>query len=233
MRIRIFFKFIFLLLISQNLCVITFAQTYTLNPNDSIVISGMLEDQQTLTIEQQNISGDTLQLAWVKISESVPALWESYVCDNSFCYTSLADSGMMQPFAPSGNGFLLVHFTPHVNYGTAVVRYAVWDVNTPNLKDTLTFILDVSNPSGIPDSEIESLFSIYPNPASGSININSKSKKEFSVELINENGEMVYSIHNVSGHVTLDVKSAQGIYFVQLATSSKRFCKPVLIQQVK
>ena len=36
-----------------------------------------------------------------------------------------------------------------VNYGTAVIRYAVWDVEFPDEPDTLTFIINTLDLSGI------------------------------------------------------------------------------------
>src|SRR5262245_48617705 len=116
-----------------------FSQSYTLSPGDSISSSGLLADLAILSIEQHNQSVDTLVLKWQKVSESVPAYWDAAVCDNRMCYTTLEDTGTMIPVAPGNFGFLQLHVTPHVNLGTAVVRYEVWDSSNVALRDTLTF----------------------------------------------------------------------------------------------
>jgi len=120
-------------------------QTYTLLPNDTVTVNAVMEDLQTLSIQQINVSSGVVQFKWKKLSATVPSNWEASTCDNRFCNTSLADSGMMVPVDPEDYGFLLIHCTPHVNYGTAVIRYAVWDVSFPNDQDTLTYIIDASS----------------------------------------------------------------------------------------
>lgn len=129
------------------------AQSYVLVPSDSIAMSGWMEDNQTLVIQQRNISNDTIRFQWELVSEYVPSQWEASVCDNSFCYTSLVSSGTMTPVAPAESGKLLIRFTPHVNPGTAIVRYVVWNSNAPTTRDTLTFILTAASTSDITNND--------------------------------------------------------------------------------
>ena len=118
-------------------------QNYAIIPNDSIEITGVLEDLQTLSIQQENAISDTIYLGWEKVSAIVPEFWEASVCDNSLCYASLLDSGLMNPVFPGEYGLLLIHCTPHVMGGTAIIRYCVWDLSDPDNKDTLTYTLHV------------------------------------------------------------------------------------------
>ncbi|CAN5618435.1 hypothetical protein BH11BAC1_BH11BAC1_20120 [soil metagenome] len=147
-----------LLMVTGN----SIAQTYSISPNDTIQLTGALEDLQTLSISQINTSADTLNLMWRKVSESVPPNWDAYVCDNSICYTTLEDSGSMNPVLPSDYGFVLLHITPHVDYGTALIRYSVWDINNPGSIDTLTFRLTVNsgNPLFIPTLLLGATFNL-------------------------------------------------------------------------
>lgn len=142
---------------------VSLAQTYSITPNDTFQATGIMEDLETLTISQLNISSDTITLAWKKVSASVPVAWEASVCDNQMCYATLVDSGTMNQVNPSETGFVLLHITPHVNYGTATIRYAVWDKNTPDIKDTLTFIMTVSTTSGLDEKKDQLIFNV-PNP---------------------------------------------------------------------
>lgn len=194
-----------------------FAQRYSIIPNDSIVLTGMQEDLHTLSIQQQNISADTIQLKWKKISESVPALWDASVCDNAFCNTSLVDSGMMNPVFPGDYGLILLHITPHVNYGTSVVQYAVWDILTPKQKDTLTYILTINNPTGILDAEHPDDFSVFPNPATDKINVASKSNEPFSMCIFNCQGTQVFHALCIRDNLLANIKDiSPGIYFMQI-----------------
>lgn len=200
---------------------LSFAQTFSLTPNDSINTTGVLEDLQTLSIQQPNISSDTIILKWKKISESVPPLWDASICDNSICNTSLVDSGMMNPVVPLDYGLLLIHITPHVNYGTAIVRYAVWDIANPNLKDTLTYILTSTATSGIAEEENKNAFSIFPNPAKDFISINTNNNKNYSVNIFNSVGEKIYSTTQFA-NCTLPIANwNNGIYEIEIFSENK------------
>lgn len=131
---------------ASNMCL---AQNYSITPNDTFWLAGQMEDFQTLTITQHNTSGKTITLTWRKVSESIPSKWDALVCDNQVCYATLVDSGTMNPILPNDSAFLFVKITGHVNYGTAVIRYALWDIDNPALKDTLTFILTIDKISAI------------------------------------------------------------------------------------
>lgn len=201
---------------------ISFAQTFSLTPNDSININGVLEDVQTLSIQQPNISNDTITLKWKKVSESVPLLWDASVCDNHFCNTSLVDSGMMNPVVPLDYGLLLVHITPHVNYGTAVIRYVVWDIANPTLKDTLTYILTSNATSGIAETENKNAFSIFPNPANQNINIISNLQTSFQFFITDVSGkEIEKGISKTNSAFISTQNFVDGIYSVYIFTENK------------
>jgi hypothetical protein len=77
----------------------------------------------------------------------------------------------------------LLHITAHVNYGTATVRYAVWDIANPEIKDTLTYILTISATLGISETENKNGFNIFPNPAKETINIVFENDKQHQFEI--------------------------------------------------
>jgi hypothetical protein len=174
------------------------AQSISVMPNDSITISGNLEDLETLSIQQYNTSNDTICLKWRKVFESVPAFWDASICDNSNCYTSLVDSGIMNPVNPNDYGFLLIHITPHVNYGTAVISYVIWDNSSPNLIDTLTYILTANIVTANNFFETSGFVNVYPNPAQDVINVNSSLQSGFKYLIIDSAGKEIQSI-NLNG----------------------------------
>ena len=143
-------------------------QTYSIQPNDTIQTSGMMNDFEQLSIQQKNISSNPIIIKWKKVSENVPKNWAASVCDNKICYTSLVDSGIMNPIAPNNTGFLLTDITPQINDGTAIIRYAIWDTAFPNNVNTLTYIHSV-NKSGIESEIHNNLFNLSPNPSSDQI----------------------------------------------------------------
>lgn len=205
-------------------------QTYSIFPDDTISTTGIMEDLATLTIQQINTTSGTIQLQWQKVSESVPANWEASVCDNLLCYTSLVDSGMMNPMPPSNYGFLLMHITAHVNYGTATIRYAVWDVVNPGMKDTLTFIHTVNAPTGINTLNF-SQFEIYPTIVNDKINVKSNNKMPLNYFISNVNGQVAKygTINNGNGEIECDGLS-DGIYVVSVYDNNTSKREQIIIQ---
>ena len=169
----------------------SFSQAYALSPGDSVQFTGVFDHLQTLSIEQANVTADTIQLAWRKVSESVPPNWDALVCDNVMCYTSLVDSGIMNPVMPGDYGFVLLHITPHVNYGTAVVQYAVWDIANASMKDTLTYILSLDSVSAISEDKTVESFQLFPNPANSGFNVKTKLDNGFTYTVSDLNGDEV------------------------------------------
>jgi len=209
----------------------SFAQSYTITPNDTISLNGSFEDLETLSIQQLNNGNDTIQLQWEKVSESVPPLWEATVCDNSICYTSLVDSGTMNPILPTEYGLLLLHITPHVNYGTAIIRYTVWDIATPSLKDTLTYILTVNNPLGLSEPQPIPNFSIKPNPAKQKVIITSTLQKGFTYTLSDISGLRIKNGYSKDISISISTSGIpNGIYNISITQNNNTSTKQLLVQ---
>jgi hypothetical protein len=188
-----------------------------LTPGDSVQFTGVFDHLQTLSIQQVNTSADTIQLAWRKLSESVPPNWEAVVCDNVMCYTSLTDSGTMIPVLPGDYGFVLLHITPHVNYGTAVVRYEVWDIGNASLKDTLTYILSLDSVSAISEDKTLEPFQLFPNPANVSFNLRTNLSSGFTYSICDLNGNDVLKGISKTNCVSVSTMNIDcGIYTVTI-----------------
>jgi len=210
-----------------------FAQTYSIIPNDTFKISGMMEDQQTLTISQLNTSNSTMTLKWEKISESVPANWEASVCDNKVCYVVLEDSGTMNPIAPNESGFLLLHIVGHVNFGTALIRYKVWDMNNPMLKDTLTYILTIDKNTALAETDNRKTFIVFPNPAKGQINVESGFHKGFIYSFMNATGQEVCTGYSDQNSMVFSTENfPKGIYILKLSSNDDRVNNKFFIQKI-
>lgn len=204
---------------------ISFAQSYTLSPNDTVVVNGVFEDLQTLSILQVNTTSDTLYLKWEKVSESVPPNWDVSICDNSICNTSLVDSGTMNPVYPGDYGLLLIHCTPHLNYGTATIRYAVWEVTNPSSKDTLTFIIN-ANPTGI-----ETINAIEPSLwfTQNKIHLKNNSENFSSLCLVNLNGKEIFKT-TINNKTEFDLPPFPlSLYIIQLRGKGKQFQQKIFL----
>lgn len=210
---------------------ISFAQAYSIIPNDTFKISGMMEDQQTLTISQLNTSGNIITLGWEKISESVPVGWDASVCDNRLCYGALEDSGTMNPIIPSETSFLLLKITGHVNYGIAVIRYAVWNVNNPTMRDTLTYVMTIQN-TGIAEKVMHP-FTIFPNPANDLVNIQSRVHTKFTCSLMDLTGKEVQTGHSNANSIILSTENLpNGIYFLKLIPVDSKLYNGFFVQKI-
>ncbi len=195
----------------------SYAQSYNITPNDTIQMVGAMEDLETLSIQQLNISVNTINIKWKKVSESVPSNWEASNCDNRICNTTLVDSGMMNPVIPNDYGLLLLHITPHVNFGTAVVRYAVWDIAYPSLKDTLTYILTVSNASGIHEIKSEIDYTFFPNPVKDNIRIVSSNEADFTFSINDLSGKKICSGITSEKSILVSMEDIpNGIYLISI-----------------
>lgn len=223
---HILFSIIALLAASE----FSLAQTYSVTLNDTVEVAGYMEDLQTLTIWQVNNTNDTLYFGWKKVSEIVPADWEASVCDNAICYTTLLDSSTTNPVAPSDSGFILLHVTAHVTFGTSVVRYAIWDIANPALRDTLTFITRVIQPSGIYGIADKNAISAYPNPVNDIIHITLANYDESDISLFNAVGEKMYE-GKTNSYIEIQTSDfPSGTYFLHIKSRNDIRTQKIIIQ---
>lgn len=85
---------------------------------------------------------------------------------------------------------------------------------------------------GMDDHQWENSIVMYPNPASGRMNIESGTQSGTTrIEIINQIGEQVYTT-NFSGHkTTLDLNAfANGVYFVRFTSGDRTITKKLVVQ---
>ncbi|MDI1234650.1 MAG: T9SS type A sorting domain-containing protein [bacterium] len=128
-----------ILLLTAN---VIFSQSYYNSPNDTLISDVTLEHTAVMNITQQHSKDDTIYFKWQRLSTSIPVSWDAYLCDNGHCYTTLPDSGTMIPIIPGDNGLMLIHCTPYVNFGKAIIRYILFATNSSSKIDTLTWIIN-------------------------------------------------------------------------------------------
>ena len=122
----------------------------------------------------------------------------------------------MNPVAPADYGLLLIHINPHVNFGTATVRYAVWDITNPTLKDTLTYILHVNNTTGINEAENKKTLLLFPDPVADVLNINFSDNNQHSIAIYNALGKKIYSSVSTSILKFETLNLSNGVYHLSV-----------------
>lgn len=138
------------------LCSITgfsYGQGYYHSPNDTLISFTTIGENVTMNITQIHTSNDTLQFTWNKLSVDIPLQWDASICDNSNCYTELMENGTTLPVLPGDDGLMLVHCSPLEIAGTGVIRYTIFEMQTPEIIDTLTWIIHAET-AGIKDEAI-------------------------------------------------------------------------------
>jgi len=116
-------------------------------------------------------------------------------------------------FFESDNSTTSTEENPTMTYQTAgeyrVILSATNECGTSTYEETL----NVNSCTNI--DEVEAGISIYPNPASSTINI--VNAENANVEIVNALGQVVYAKENVSGEISIDVRNlSDGMYFVKV-----------------
>ena len=204
------------------------AQTFTVSPNDTLTAVSVLDDLNSLTALLVHPANDTLYLQWKKVYESIPLNWDASICDYQHCYSSLLDSGLMSPIVPGDDGVISCHITPHINYGTATIRYTVWDINNPALIDTITWIVS-ANITGVQISTHQQN-SIW--ITKNIIHINNSTNQYSELLLMDLNGKQLYTttIKAMQSEIQLP-NLTTALYILQLKGNQKSYQQKIFLQR--
>lgn len=198
------------------------SQTYSISPNDTIVVTAPYYTITIFDIFQDNISGAPLNLGWTLISNNLVAGWDFSLCDYNTCYIGIPASGTMATVPAAGQGFLGVNVDPTNISGTGVVRIYVYDVTAPNGGDTLTWIINTP-PVGIDAVEGANIsLNVYPNPTTDVLYVTSNANQNATVTILDVTGRQVAEgVQNVQGSFVVNVAAlSQGVYIMSYQTES-------------
>jgi hypothetical protein len=191
------------------------SQTYSISPNDTIVVTAPYYTITIFDIFQDNISGAPLNLGWKLISNNLVPGWDFSLCDYNTCYVGLPAAGTMATVPVSGQGFLGLNIDPTNIDGTGIVRIYVYDVTDSLNGDTLTWI--VSTPAVGIDPVMNAGPSIvaYPNPVTDQLFVTS-SDANGTIAIIDNSGRIISEATRInSGTFNLDVSYLPaGTYFL-------------------
>ncbi|MEO6831019.1 MAG: T9SS type A sorting domain-containing protein [Chitinophagaceae bacterium] len=223
-------RFTHLLLVSVAAIAVAdtaFAQnSFYSTPKDTIVATLPLEVKGSYMFRQFANSGNILHLAWQQIKADVPAQWEINLCDNGTCFPNLPFSGVMNDVPVGDYGLLNLDVKPKINYGTAIVQYAVWDAGLPALKDTLTWIIH-SSTTGISTAEQNQTLAYVSGKTLYINNLNGTQKK---LVLVDMTGRKVLQKEVLFQEGSFDVSAlSSGMYVLLITADNYHYTQKIIV----
>lgn len=217
--------YLFLLfLLSVTNC---FSKSCFHSPNDTLIENTVLDGQVTMNITQVHPTNDTLHFFWNKLEVNMPIEWEAKICDNSNCYLILEDFGATLPVLPGDDGLILIHCTPHVTEGTGIIRYTIFEENTPGQVDTLTWIINATA-LGLTTTKIETPFVWQ---KENKLYIEGSLGKYKTIRLINQIGQTVFEAQINNENIIEIPLISSAFYFIELKGDSNIYKQKILISE--
>lgn len=176
----------------------------------------------------KNVSGSTMKLVYQKIDGDYNAGWWVSFCDNYDCFASFIARDTFAPIPDQGSAEWKITATPNKIADTSTVRYAIWEANSPNVKDTVsfTFMAAAANHT----STLSKVgFNVYPNPASQGLTVDGLAETATYTVLSIEGRALQTGVIGAAAN-TIDIASLPlGTYTLELrtagATSTEKFVK--------
>jgi hypothetical protein len=163
----------------------------------------------------KNIGTAPLDIAYEKVSVDYPQQWGTpSFCDNIGCYIDFPKTGTFATMAPGEKGSIKIGIIPQGSADTAIIKYAVWDVKNPNLKDTITFRIMVRWSAGTQLSVMPQQ-AIYPVPANQFLQVNTLNADYLEIRSLS--GQTVSRYYPDAAWSRLDIANlANGSYVLLL-----------------
>lgn len=170
----------------------------------------------------KNVSGSATRVYYKKVEVDFPASprWDVSFCDNRNCFFSFVESDTFNTIQNNEEAELKLTVFPNGNADTGIATYVLWTLDEPNEKDTITFKVYV--PWGASARNIETAgLSVYPNPVSDVLNIQSAAAGQVSV--VSVTGQVFITKAIAAGSESVLVSSlTPGVYTVLVESAGKR-----------
>jgi hypothetical protein len=165
-------------------------------------------------IYMKNAGTGSLRIAYEKVSVDYPAGWDVSFCDNRNCFFNFRDKDTFSAMAPGEKASIKITVFPKGSADTAIIKYAVWDIQNPAVKDTLQFNIFVRWSLGNSISCFPTPV-VYPVPAAQYINVNTQGAS--CVKIFSSAGQLLKIIDTFSAFTKIDVADLpQGNYIMTL-----------------
>ena len=163
----------------------------------------------------KNISGKDINLSWETIAFDVPDGWSYNTCDNGNCFEyvpPIAEEKWMNPIETDGFGFLKMEVINRecAAKPTATFKFIIYPRGQKELAEEVVFIFRCY-PTGRMDEK--SPFSVYPNPVTDQIIVQSSDRLLKSVSIVNMLGETVFTRQGDNNAMDVSTLPA-GIFFL-------------------
>lgn len=212
------------------------AQNYTLSPGKTFVIAMDTNQLNYNGIRINNISSNDQDFTWELLLKDTLMDCEFDLCNSGICFNNLPETGTMPTITPGTQGFLKMHmFTGQTN-GINTIKYVLKNAALAS-SDTLTFIINVGNSTGLKNYNEESFkATVYPNPTNDetTIFISSVDQSEVTVSVVNNVGQIIYSrletLNKGSDKVILDTKNlVTGLYSIVITAEKGSVTKKLSV----
>jgi hypothetical protein len=179
------------------------------------------------SIYLKNKGASGLKIGYEKVSADFPASWTVSFCDNVNCFFSLVDNGTFAAMNAGQDGSMKITVGPNGLADTAVVKYAVWDLNTPGQRDTLVFNIYVPWGANNQNVVIRDMY-LGPNPAQESLTLRGQGFD--AITIYDAKGNLLINTRPEIEQTTIDISQLPaGVYLLNAANNkqmwSRRFVK--------
>jgi hypothetical protein len=150
--------------------------SFNWSPNDTIIQDVNPDLYTEMDIHQINLSGDTLELGIEVVYNDIPVTWDGMICIQGLCLGSIQPVGFIAQMIPIYDtiyGYTKLTVYPAGGTESGKLRIRVYDKNNPTDGDTCTWIVNSVAATAVKEISGNEL-SIYPNPASGFIQVSSE-----------------------------------------------------------
>jgi hypothetical protein len=197
----------------------SYAQSWTLLTPDTVSASGVNADFEIITkATLKNNTNAPLTLKWIRITNNLPQMWQSAICDeNGSCYAPTVDS-MTLTIPASGTTRIDLHFFINNTPGAGTARLRVSPLSGTGTSRILTFQGTAFVTSSADHSK--PTINFYPNPTRNVLNVKvSDQIRSGSIEVYSVIGTKVLSepVNPMDEIIPLQVSHLpRGTYIIRL-----------------
>lgn len=138
------------------------AQSYSYFPSTTLVLNQNFNDNTYDGIYFINTSSSSITMNWTLLSSNIASGAVYDICASGNCLNGIPATGTFPVLMPGDTGWLKLHAIAGTTAGTSTITFLTGP--SQKAKDTLTFIIHISAPQGIPEQTAGELH-LYPNPA--------------------------------------------------------------------
>lgn len=199
-------------------------RSYIVSPSHSIIeTTDQSEEYLKYYIYQENKTSGGLVLGWNRLLADIPAGWDYSLCDFGTCYPGIPPGDVMDTVPVNDKGFLAMNIYPYGIDGKANIVMEVYDVNAPEIRDTLTWVITVKASADVkePAKELSQLF-VYPNPSTDHATLRFAEVQSGTLRLLNNLGaEVWHTIVTNSKEQKVDVSGLPAGAYTMYFTSDQ------------